>query len=330
MRAYRHKRPRENDVGIDFMAIPKDVICLILYNLDLPTLWHICGINHKIAAICKSNEFKKGYAFANKHLICRILQTKIYARMRTTSLFIDNWFMPAIQAGVWNSQTQINTAVEWHARTGQLDNVTYLLSNYEYTGGVFALHAAVVENRLDVVKVLITMTNVRFTILNYFALRISARNGYLSMMQFFISTHKANPIMENNNVFRIAARCGHLDIVQYLIGIPGVDPTAHDNYAIRWAANYGHLNVVNFLSGIQSVDITARDNEAFRFAAKNGHLDLVKFIASLPNVAHNANNNQALKMAYQGRHKDVVSFLLTLERVNTTLSFDQIFYRRPT
>ena len=81
---------------------------------------------------------------------------------------------------------------------------------------------------------------------------------------------------------RFAARNGYLDVVKYLVE-QGADIHVQGDYALRWAARHGHLEVVKYLVE-KGADIHARNNSSLIYAKERGYHDVVTYLST---VEHN-------------------------------------------
>ncbi len=124
-----------------------------------------------------------------------------------------------------------------------------------------------------------------------FLLHISAANGHLNIVKYFIEDRKFNAATESMNKetpLHLSALNGHLHIVKYLVSTQLMDPTSLDNNdcsPLHNACRSGSLDVVKYLMSEiqrhQPLDVNEKAIDGItpiHFAAESGNPNLIQFL----------------------------------------------------
>jgi ankyrin repeat protein len=205
-------------------------------------------------------------------------------------------------------------------------SLIYHLDKFEYKKNKKILMKATMNDHLDVVKYLMSLSKeyeIRTNAVEK-SFEYACKTGFLNIVKYLMSLHgiiKAN--LDYNYAIRLASEYGHLDVVKYLMSLPKeykIDPSAKNNYAIRLASEYGHLDVVKYLIGLPQeygINPAAQNNEAIKMASAHGHLKVVKYLMSLPEeykINPATEDNWAISAAIDNNCLDVVKYLMSLPK----------------
>jgi len=75
----------------------------------------------------------------------------------------------------------------------------------------------------------------------------ACKNGHVDVVRVLLSNTQVDPSRYGNCAIRRASEHGHKEVVRLLLSDTRVDPSSWCNAAIRWAAYKGHLDVIRLL-----------------------------------------------------------------------------------
>ena len=184
---------------------------------------------------------------------------------------ITTYFSPDVRFA------ELVTLLHLAAAHGWMDIIIDLITKYKCDTnckddyGRTPLHYAVINNRLEVLKILNrykqhdsinSQDNNGDTPLHY-----ACRNGHLDIAQYLISEAHCDPSCENNDgdtPLHIACRNNHLHIVQYLLSTGKVDQLIKNNDGdtpLHIACQHDHIHIVQYLLSTGNVNPFARNNK---------------------------------------------------------------------
>ena len=220
---------------------------------------------------------------------------------------------------------ELVTLLHLAAHHGWMDIITDLKkykcdTNCKDDYGRTPLHYAVINNHLEVVKILNrykqhdsinSQDNNGDTPLHY-----ACRNGHLDIAQYLISEAHCDPSCENNDgdtPLHIACRNDHLRIVQYLLSTGKADPlikNKNGNTPLHIACHNGNIRIVQYLLSTGKVDPFAKNNK--------GRIPLYT-------VKMNRTNYHQLPMLHMAAHHgwmDLIIDLITKYKCDTNCEDD--------
>jgi ankyrin repeat protein len=129
-------------------------------------------------------------------------------------------------------------------------------------------NAAVKNNDVEKVKLLLKKMFFNPAIYNDYAIEISSKNGYTEIVKLLLEDKRVNPAPNFHNYPLVYASLhGHTDIVDLLLKDKRVNPTADNNYSISLAFRNKHEDVVALLWNNQSVKNTLEKSDAATYNA---------------------------------------------------------------
>ena len=146
-------------------------------------------------------------------------------------------------------------------------------------------------------------------------IHISAKEGSLDILRFFIDGHYCNPDITDasgHTPLYLSAQEGHLEIVEYLLDSPSYNkprvqlvdmPDSNGNTALHAACSQGHPDIVSTIAGaykflnIDIYSINDKRQTPLHLAAANGHVNTVD---SLLSVTTGTTNHEKLLGAVNG------------------------------
>ena len=248
---------------------------------------------------------------------------------------------------------ELVTLLHLAAYHGLMDIIIDLITKYKCDTnckddyGRTPLHYAVINNRLEVVKILNrykqhdsinSQNNNGNTPLHY-----ACRNGHLDIAQYLISEAHCDPSCENTDgdtPLHIACRNDRLHIVQYLLSTGKVNPFAKNNegriplYAVEinsrifklpmlhLAAHHGWMDIIIDLITKYKCDTNCKDGYGrtpLHFACNNGYLNITQYLISEAHCNPSCENNDGdtpLHFACQYGHNHIVQYLLSTGKVD--------------
>ena len=118
------------------------------------------------------------------------------------------------------------------------------------------------------------------------ALHLAVVNGHLDIIKFFISERNCDPNtpgQQDKIPLHYAAEFGHLHIVKYLIDEQGCNPSCLDKERcspLHYAAAFGRINTVKFLTVIKHLT-------PYELATSRNHSDTAQYLQK-QSVIHTA------------------------------------------
>jgi hypothetical protein len=131
----------------------------------------------------------------------------------------------------------------------------------------------------------------------------AARDGNLIGLRYLAEICGDNIHIYNDEALRLSAENGHLEIVQYLVG-RGANINLANGYALHYSAGNGHLEVVIYLVE-HGANLYAK---ALTISASNGHIWIVKYLVEKCCV--DINSTYALHYSADNGHLEVVRYLV--------------------
>jgi hypothetical protein len=161
-----------------------------------------------------------------------------------------------------------------------------------------ALHAAVFNGHLDIVKALLQDSRVNDNISDKNkAIVIASENGRTDVVDYLLQDLRLLRV-DPTEAIDVAFSNKHFDVVDRLLkdfrihhapiaimraydrnfdtDLTTIDPSLYDNWLIRRASELGDIKTVNYLLNDSRVDPSAVNNNAVRMASKNGHNEVVE------------------------------------------------------
>lgn len=212
-----------------------------------------------------------------------------------------------------------------------------LLSKYIETYGKAEFVKAIMENKLETVKLLI-QHGINFTGNDKWSVEEAGKHGNLEVIKYLLSqginiyintntnhtliytiryhhidTAKylieegANIFVDNNQSFRLACEKGNTEIVRILIDA-GTNVRVGSNIALRSASREGHTEIVRVLVNAGAY-IGAEDNQALIYACSRGYLEIVKILVEAGVDIHQNKNEALIKASLYGC-TEIVRYLL--------------------
>lgn len=233
-----------------------------------------------------------------------------------------------VNAACWIDDDQVRP-LHIATQQGRLDIVNLLLEkkvdvDAPTSGGVTALHFAVLGSHFEIASILIAnKANINATTAFYKAtpLSVAVQTGCTDILKLLI-TQGANINLRRLNgatALYLAAEKGRLDMVQLLFANHAdIELACSSTTPLIAAAKKGHLDVVNFLLAKQANIHAACRREggtALALAAKNGHLEVVCVLLE-KGADVNAinpmepNSATALHFAAENGHQEMIKVLL--------------------
>ncbi|XP_064384714.1 uncharacterized protein LOC135333641 isoform X3 [Halichondria panicea] len=168
--------------------------------------------------------------------------------------------------------------------------------------GRTALHAACLNNKPDVVKVLTQQDDINVqvqdTILKLTPLHYACWVGHLKCVQLLMATGQCDlgaVTSDGLTPLGTAVRWGHLGIIKYLIKEYNVNVNVSDSpleltplgEAVRW----GHLDIIKYIIMEYNMDVkgavTSDGLTVLGVAVRKGHLNIIKFLVTECDVDFN-------------------------------------------
>lgn len=136
------------------------------------------------------------------------------------------------------------------------------------------------ENRLDVVKLLLSKGKMNITSEGSSAILATSYQGHVELTRFLL-TIGANVSCFNNSAMVLASKNGHCEIVKLLTEY-GADPCIDSHWCIMAAAisDTTDFETVKFLINM-GCDPQSWNNIVLRTSCEKGHINILKFLKSL-------------------------------------------------
>ena len=333
------KRKREEDNTEArfeyFSQIPADVQRIILTKLSPQQLWSACTTNRAMAAICRSEAFKREYIRADTKRMTEFIRDALLRNTRVNQAKLSEWLMLAIQEGAWEPSAEDNSAIHWAAENGYVDVVQFLMKEKHVdptTHNNYAIRVAAANGHADVVRLLLTDKNVMPTAKDNYAITEAARNGHTEVVRVLLNDRRkdgrkdlrANPRDNRSYSLLFAVQKGHADIVRLLLADGRANPKNDHSSTILIASGRGYEEVVHLLLEDGRADPSDNGSESIRVAAKNGHYQVVYELLEDGRADPNAKDwyyrKNAIEYAAENGHSKIVQLMLQYPRVKDFLS----------
>ena len=166
-----------------------------------------------------------------------------------------------------------------------------------------ALQLACREDRLSVVKYLVTQGADIHTLKYESPFYLANQRGRLSVVKYLIE-QGIDIHTENDQSLIVASKWGHLAIVKYLVE-QGANIHIHNDQALIVAIERDYLAIVQYLVE-QGADIHTLNNRGLKLASKYGQLATFKYLVEQGAIVEDEN----LRLAVKKGHLDIVKYLI--------------------
>ncbi|ETV81078.1 hypothetical protein, variant [Aphanomyces astaci] len=194
------------------------------------------------------------------------------------------------------------------------------------------LCVACVEERLEVVTLLLSHPSIQVNLSNYShpPLALAAGLGRVQVVRLLLG-HPAidvNAATARRTPLTAACENGHLDVVQELCACPALSLNLldHDEHSALFTASlHGHSDVVRFLLTLPDTDVNllCGGDLAVTMATLYHHSDIVTMLLAVPTLDVNKldqDGHSALSLACQEGFEDIVALLLTHPAIQLRVS----------
>jgi ankyrin repeat protein len=187
----------------------------------------------------------------------------------------------------------------------------------------------------DLIKSLIDKISDDFNFDFDVVINVSAKCGYLDVIQYLHSNNKVNlaklkdivlkkssfhskheilnwMIEENflsvNEVLVYNASIGNIQIIKYFVEEKNKDIHFKDELVLRTAGYNGQLDTIKYLHGL-GCDLNSLNDCVLRFCSEHGFFDVVKYCIDSGSNVHSYNDEAIRKSCIYG-HLDIVKYLV--------------------
>ena len=160
-------------------------------------------------------------------------------------------------------------------KSGDLEGVKYYLEKNDVIYDNMICLASM-NNRVDVVKLLLEDGRVDPTIENNLALYLAIKEGHVRVVKVLLEDGRVVPNMYDNNCIWLATRMGFHGIVKILLKY--LDPSIHDNICISNAAWNGCIYTMGLLLADPRVDPTAQNYRAVKYACFRNKVEVLEML----------------------------------------------------
>src|SRR5690242_13380065 len=115
------------------------------------------------------------------------------------------------------------------------------------------------DRDVSLMKKMIDNDEIDLTLLDSYALRQAAKNGYLEVVCLLLSDYRVDPSARDYSII-YASLVRYCIVAQTLLRYHQVDLSDVDNYTIAWASEGGHLEVFKLLLSDPQVDPSKCEN----------------------------------------------------------------------
>lgn len=192
--------------------------------------------------------------------------------------------------------------------------------------------SAVTNNRLEIVKLLLTRKDldiiidnnigihigISTNIITEYAIEFISTNNHIDMAILLIKYGKINPVHRNNIAIKCASLYEHIELVKLLLADNRVDPAVDNNLAILTASCRNNYKIVELLLNDPRVNPADKDNYAIKWACRSGCTEVVKLLLLDKRIDPTVEDNFSIKWASFYGHTQIVKLLIDDGRADPT------------
>lgn len=225
---------------------------------------------------------------------------------------------------------------------GNKECIQYLLEicqhidiNDSDSEGFSALHIAINNKRLDLVKLLLEDSSIDINIRDNSGntpLHLACKDSYIEIVQYLLSRPKIdinNMNNSNNTPLHIAIEYKHFEIAKYLIEFKDIElnyQNSNGNTPLHLAVKYNNVEFVKILVLEKRCNVNLQNYIDFKYpgdtplhiACQYGFIEIIKILASVKDIDFNLECHRfisrPLDIAVSNRHKNIVKFLFPLSK----------------
>jgi len=201
--------------------------------------------------------------------------------------------------------------------------------------GFSALHIAINNKRLDLVKILFEDSSMNINIRDNFGntpLHLACKDECIGIVQYLLSRPKIDINSMNNSSntpLHIAIEYKHFEIAKYLVQHKDIElnyQNSNGNTPLHLAVKCNNLEIVKILIVEKRCNVNLQNYIDFKYpgdtplhiACEYGFIEIVKILASVKDIDFNLESHRfisrPLDIAISNGHKNIVKFLFPLSK----------------
>ncbi|MEM3858771.1 MAG: ankyrin repeat domain-containing protein [Candidatus Micrarchaeaceae archaeon] len=228
-------------------------------------------------------------------------------------------------------------------KQGNYEIAIILLNNFKFNPGDLdqaALYYAVENNKVDIVKLLLTLEGIDPAINNQDIFNGACINGQYEIVELFLSDNRIDPLYEDCKALQLACRYGHKNVIMLFLS---------KNLAICYdkclmtAIKFGYYNLISlFVANVDKLTLdnalketckmgkyestellldyganpTVDNNICFIYACQSNNLKIVLSLLNYP-IDPTVDNYKALEIVVEKNNYNIFDVLLSDSRIKT-------------
>lgn len=288
--------------------LPPELLIQIIEDTPSRDLTNLCNISKEYNVLCAQEYDELWYILFNRLVnpIPRYADIQEYNQINRTKY--RNWREAYLD--IRRNLESLNYGSFRNAVTnGHIELVKVLIPILEYYIFSEDLRTAIEKGYTDIVRLLLTQTNVDPSNNLNIGIRRAASKGYTDIVRLLLQDPRVDPASEIQEALRQAVDHKHVEVVKLLLQNPRVNPNVYQGAAIKSAAGRGNIEILRLLIQHPQTDIYSLQ-EGLVEASENCKAESVRVLLEDDRVNPSYKGNEALIRAAENRCNMIVELLM--------------------
>jgi len=176
------------------------------------------------------------------------------------------------------NETDFNSALIEAMTQKQMEILRFLLDNSQFRPNIRFFGEAIIEDNIEIVKILLDDPRVDPSSAENFAIVIASTGGHPEMVKLLLADPRVDPSDQGSLAIYEAAGSNYIEIVELLLADPRVSLQDQEESVLVNSVEHQYVEIVKLLLNDPRTDTTFDDNEALKIAVKNGYREIEELI----------------------------------------------------